>query len=183
MQLTLEQLKQIMPRARDRAGLFLGPIHAACAEFGIDQPRRLAMFLAQVAHESAELRFVKELGSESYLARYDTGRLAARLGNSPEADGDGQRYCGRGLIQITGRSNYVACGAALGLSLIDDPEQLEEPLHAVRSAAWFWSSRGLNELADKNAFDAITQRINGGQNGRDERRVYWQRANQVLGVR
>ena len=177
MLLTLDQLQKIMPNARDKAGVFLGPLNLAMKEFGItDSAQRVAMFLAQIAHESGEFRHVRELGDDAYLAKYDTGTLAARLGNTPAADGDGQRYRGRGLIQITGHDNYARCAAALGLPLLDRPELLESPVNACRSACWFWSSKGLNELADKGAFDTITARINGGQNGRDERREFWFRA-------
>lgn len=178
MQLTCDQLQQIMPGARKRAALFIAPINAALAEFSISSPARAAAFLAQVAHESVELQFVREIASG---AAYDTGRLAERLGNTTAADGDGQRYKGRGLLQITGRANYAACGEALGLDLIATPELLERPEHAARSAGWFWMCHGLNALADKGAFDAITAVINGGQNGRDKRRAYWLTARRVLG--
>lgn len=178
MPLTLDQLHRIMPNARDKAGVFLGPLNLAMKEFGIaDTAQRVAMFLAQIAHESGELRYMRELASG---AAYDTGSLAVRLGNTPEPDGDGQRYKGRGLIQITGRDNYARCAVALGLPLLERPELLEIPLNACRSAAWYWAGRGLNTLADKGAFDTITARINGGQNGREERRAYWARASQIL---
>lgn len=181
--LTLDQLIAIMPEARPRAGLFVDPLNAAMTEFGIDTPQRVAAFLAQIGHESSRLRYVRELGGAAYLDKYDTGRLAERLGNTPEDDDDGQLYCGRGLIQITGRRNYQLCGFALGLDLIAHPELLEQPAQACRSAAWFWHNENLNVLADKDAFDAITQRINGGQNGRDDRRALWLKARQVLGVK
>ncbi|NLT99795.1 MAG: glycoside hydrolase family 19 protein, partial [Pseudomonas lundensis] len=120
------------------------------------------------------------LGSDQYLSKYDTGSLAKRLGNTPEADGDGQKYRGRGLIQITGRANYITCGEALALDLINQPELLEKPQHACMSAAWFWASRGLNTLADAGQFDKITQRINGGQNGAADRQALYARALKVL---
>ena len=98
------------------------------------------------------------------------------MGNTPEADGDGQKYRGRGQIQITGRANYMACGEGLGLDLIKLPELLERPQHACMSAAWFWASRGLNTLADAGPFDRITRRINGGQNGAADRQELYARA-------
>ena len=86
----------------------------------------------------------------------------------------------RGLIQITGRANYRDCGEALSLDLINHPELLEKPQHACQSAAWFWSTRGLNTLADQNKFDTITRRINGGQNGAADRQALHDRALQIL---
>ena len=94
--------------------------------------------------------------------------------------GDGSKYRGRGLIQITGRANYMACGEGLGLDLIKQPELLEKPQHACMSAAWFWSTKGLNTLADAGQFDRITRRINGGQNGAADRQVLYARALKVL---
>ena len=110
------------------------------------------------------------------IERYLEGR--ADLGNTQP--GDGSKYRGRGLIQITGRANYRDCGEALNLDLINHPELLEKPQHACQSAAWFWSTRGLNTLADQNKFDTITRRINGGQNGAADRQALHDRALQVL---
>ncbi|MGY2375189.1 glycoside hydrolase family 19 protein [Pseudomonas sp. SDO524_S393] len=184
MVITLSQLIQILPGARFRAGFFLPVLNVAMSRFEVDQPKRIAAFLAQIGHESGELRYVRELGSDQYLSKYDTGALAARLGNTPEADGDGQRYRGRGLIQITGRRNYLACSRALfgDDRLLRQPELLEQPQWACESAAWFWQSNGLNELADKDQFTTITRRINGGLNGLDHRLQLWARAREVLCV-
>jgi len=113
---------------------------------------------------------------------------ASRLGNGDEASGDGWRYRGRGLIQTTGRSNYRATGAALTLQLESEPTLLEEPDHASLSAAWFWKSHGLNELADAGGagdeedFETISIRINGGRAGLESRKKYWQAAKDALGV-
>ena len=101
-----------------------------------------------------------------------------RMGNT--APGDGWKYCGRGLIQITGKNNYRACGEALGLDLIAQPELLEKPQHACMSAAWLWATSGLNTLADAGKFEAITQRVNGGQNGAADRQALHARALKVL---
>lgn len=178
---TENQLTLILPLAKPAAvRAFLRPLIDAMAAFGINTVARQAAFLAQIGHESGQFNFLHELGGNAYLAKYDTGKLAAQLGNTPEADGDGQLYCGRGLIQITGRRNYELCGFALGVDLVQQPQLLEQPLFAALSAAWYWHNNGLNELADKGAFDAITRRINGGQNGRDDRRAIWARAGQIL---
>lgn len=184
MVITLPQLLHVMPGARLKAGIFLPSINAALVRYEINNPKRAAAFLAQIAHESGELRYVRELGSAQYLSKYDTGTLAARLGNTLEADGDGQRYRGRGLIQITGRRNYLACSRALfgDDRLLRQPELLEQPQWAAESAAWFWQSNGLNELADKDQFTSITRRINGGLNGLEERLSLWARAKAVLCV-
>ena len=184
MLITLPQLLQILPGARLGAGSFLPALNMAMSRFEIGQPKRIAAFLAQVGHESGELRYVRELGSDEYLSKYDTGALAARLGNTPEADGDGQKYRGRGLIQITGRRNYLSCSQALfgDDRMLREPTLLEQTQWAAESAAWFWQRNGLNELADKDQFTAITRRINGGLNGLEDRLRLWARAKAVLCV-
>lgn len=178
------QLQAIMTNAGSRAGVFISALNAAMERHQITTSKRIAAFLAQVGHESGQLRYVRELGSEQYLSKYDTGTLAARLGNTPEADGDGQKYRGRGLIQISGRRNYLACSQALfgDDRLLQQPELLEQPQWACDSAAWFWQSNGLNELADQGQFTTITRRINGGLNGMEDRLRLWTRAKAVLCV-
>jgi putative chitinase len=168
----LDQLIKIMPYARKRAGDFLAPLNAAMAEYGITTPARQAAFLAQVGHESGQLQYVRELASgDAYEGRADLGN------NQP---GDGRRYRGRGLIQVTGRANYAACGAALGLDLVAQPELLEQPVNACRSAGWFWAAHGLNELADAGDQVRITKRINGGTNGLADRLALFEVAQRVL---
>lgn len=174
--LTTAQLKRIFPLASASAlATFAGPLNDAMSEFGITTPARQAAFLAQVGHESGQLRYVRELASgTAYEGRAD-------LGNTQP--GDGARYRGRGLIQITGRANYLAVGTALlgdGQRLLDNPALLEGAALAARSAGWYWRQRGLSVLADAGQFDDITQRINGGQNGRADRRKLWTAARQVL---
>lgn len=179
-QVTLDELRTIIPFAGKRAEVFIGPLNAAMDEFEINTPARQAAFIAQIAHESGSLHYVREIASGS---AYDVGDLAKRLGNTPEDDGDGERYRGRGLIQITGRSNYSDCSEALfgdPYHLLDHPEILELPDPACRSAAWFWKSRGLNELADDRNFFRITRRINGGINGMAERLSFYTVAQRVL---
>ena len=150
-------------------------INKSLLQFDINTLTRVRHFIAQIAHESGEFKYVKEIASGK---AYDTGRLAARLGNTPEADGDGQKYKGRGLIQITGCSNYERCSLALfgDKRLLDTPELLEQPRYAVRSACWFWSVNGLNAIADKDDIRAVTRRINGGYNGIEHRAQLYERA-------
>jgi putative chitinase len=170
--MTLDQLLRIMPLARARAATFIEPLNAAMAEFGITTPARQASFLSQVGHESGQLLYVRELASgTAYEGRAD-------LGN--HRPGDGVRFKGRGLIQITGRANYTACGAALGLDLIGTPALLELPLNACRSAGWFWRAHGLNELADAGDQVRVTRRVNGGANGLAERLALFAVAQRVL---
>lgn len=172
---TKEQLLAIMPNARKKVDAFLGHINAAMVEFDINTPLRQAMFLAQIAHESGQLVYVKELASgKAYEGRRDLGNVAP---------GDGVRYKGRGLIQITGRANYTALMMALDIDCVENPEVLEEPVNACRSAGWFWSTKNLNALADKGDFLAVTKRINGGTNGLKDRQELFERAKKVLGCK
>jgi predicted chitinase len=167
------QLRAIMTRlSAARASEVLPYLNSAMLEADITTPRRAAAFLAQLAHESAELRYMQELASGAdYEGRRD-------LGNTQP--GDGVRYKGRGPIQLTGRANYQKAGAALGLPLEQSPE-LAAQLHVgFRVAGWFWQSKGLNAYADAPNFDAITLRINGGYNGKAERDAYYARALKVL---
>lgn len=182
MEITEQQLLHIMPNARRSAGVFVPAINAAAKRWQFDRPKRMAAFLAQVGHESCQLQFTRELGSNAYLAKYDTGKLADRLGNTPEADGDGQLYRGRGLIQVTGRYNYLKCSAALfgDDRLLREPQLLEQPEWAAQSAGWYWWMKELNTLADQGQFNLITRRINGGLNGLKDRLELWGRAREVI---
>ena len=169
---TLAQLLAIMPLARARAAAFLDPLNAAMLEFGITTPARQASFLSQVGHESGQLRYVRELASgQAYEGRAD-------LGNTQR--GDGVRFRGRGLLQVTGRANYAACGKALGLDLLAQPELLEQAVNACRSAGWFWQTKGLNALADAGDQVKVTRRVNGGTNGLAERLAMFAVAQRVL---
>lgn len=182
MEITEQQLLHVMPNARKHAGVFVPAINAAAKRWQFDRPKRMAAFLAQVGHESCQLQFTRELGGNAYLAKYDTGPLAERLGNSPEADGDGQLYRGRGLIQVTGRYNYLKCSLALFQDerLLRTPELLEQPEWAAQSAGWYWWVKELNSLADQGQFTRITRKINGGLTGQKERLELWRRAREVL---
>lgn len=172
--MTPAELVAAMPFAGPRAATYAAPLTTAMTEYAINTPKRKAAFLAQVAHESGSLKYVREIADGSaYEGRAD-------LGNTQP--GDGPKYRGRGLIQITGRHNYAKCGKALGLDLVANPELLEQPLNACRSAGWFWSANNLNSFADDDAFGTLTKRINGGFNGLDDRLRGWLTARKALGV-
>lgn len=148
-------------------------------EFGIASRERAAAFIAQVGHESGGFTLTRELwGPTSAQTRYE-GR--ADLGNTQP--GDGSRFRGRGLIQITGRANYEKVSKAFGVDVTASPELLELPEMAARSAGWWWANHGCNELADAGDFDALTRRINGGLNGIDDRRARWETAKKALGAK
>lgn len=153
-----------------RAKKWEGPISEAIVYADITLARSIASFLAQTGHESLSFTCTKEMGNDKYLDKYDTGKLAERLGNTPADDDDGQLYAGRGLIQITGKFNYRQC--SLGLfgdeRLVEHPQLLEEPRYAALSAAWFWKKHRLNSLS--NDIMAQTQKINGGLNGIEDRK-------------
>ncbi|WP_330214356.1 glycoside hydrolase family 19 protein [Pseudomonas sp. AM8] len=177
MPITEQQLLQVLPNAGRSAGVFVPALNTAMNRYGIVGSLRAAAFIAQVGHESGHFRWLREIwGPTAQQAGYE-GR--ADLGNTVK--GDGYKYRGRGLIQITGRTNNAACGEALGLDLINKPELLELPQHAAMSAAWFWSTRGLNTLADQGEFVKITRRINGGVNGLADRKALYEKALKVLG--
>jgi predicted chitinase len=168
-EITDQTLRDIMPNLpAAKREIYLPFINEAMREFEISTYLRAAAFLAQLAHESAELRYFQELASG---AAYE-GR--ASLGNTHP--GDGRKYKGHGPIQITGRANHKACGDALGLDLINNPMLITLPDHAFRSAGWFWDTRHLNSLADQRKFKEITRRINGGYNGLADRQKYYDRA-------
>jgi putative chitinase len=122
---------------------------------------RIAAFIALIGHESGQLRYVREIwGPTAQQAGYE-----GRADPSNTVEGDGAKYRGRGLIQITGGASYSACGEALGRDLLSEPELLELPQHAAMSAALFWSTKGLNTLVDQGYFVKITRRINGRLTG------------------
>ena len=182
--MTLGQIKETTCSSTTNAAKFMDAINATCDKFQINTPIRQLCFLAQVGHESGSLFFTEELASG---AAYE-GRK--NLGNTQP--GDGIRFKGRGLIQITGRANYKAVGDALAVDLIKNPTLLggknvnmcspDQLINAAMSAGWFWNSRKLNDLADKiniskpvdtganlDNFVLITKKINGGTNGLHDR--------------
>ena len=200
MPITSQQLLQILPNAGQSAGVFVSALNTAMNRYQIVGLKRVAAFVAQVGHESGQLtRLVENLNyradalRKTWPSRFDV-ELATTAARKPEqianiaysnrmgntAPGDGWKYRGRGLIQLTGQTNYRLCGEALGIDLLAQPELLEKPQHACMAAAWFWGSNGLNTLADAGKFDAITQRINGGQTGAADRQGLYARALKVL---
>lgn len=172
--LTDDQLRQMFPHAGARLDPHLPFISPSLESMAIDTPERMAAFLAQLAHESGEYRWLEEIADGSaYEGRLD-------LGNTEP--GDGPKYKGHGPIQVTGRANHKACGEALGLDLIGSPRLICEPQYGTASAAWFWNSRHLSLLADHEWFWLITRRINGGYTNMTDRLGYWIRNREILGL-
>lgn len=204
----LKKLQSVCKTAagKKRCEIFAPLLAQIMPIWGINTPQRQAMFIAQVMHESAELTNIKESfkyrsaerlmavsltakkkGIAAVQAALDSGDEAvAELmyggKNGNKQYGDGLKYCARGLIGITFLDNYFVCGKALKLDLVEHPELLEVPRHAVASACWFWFSKNLNKHADLNAITACTKAINGGTNGLDDRKEYWKRAKLALGI-
>jgi putative chitinase len=179
---TLEQLVKIMPEGKKRLPQYVDALNAAMAEFDINTESRIEAFLSQLAHESGRFLYMHELASgQAYEGRLD-------LGNTDP--GDGRRFRGHGPIQITGRANHLKCSIALygDERLLYNPELLEQPVDGCRSAAWFWKTNGLNELADKigdgvddvNDFNRISKRVNGGWNGKEDRLAVWEIAQLII---
>jgi putative chitinase len=172
--MTPAELTAMMPYAASRASTYAEPLTITMSEFDINTPQRQAAFLANIAHESGSLRYVEEIASgDAYEGRKD-------LGNTQP--GDGRRFKGRGLPQITGRDNYRACGQALGLDLLSNPDLLEQPIPAARSAGWFWKTKNLAPLADADKFGSLCRIWNGGYNGIDDRIQHWLRIRRCLGL-
>lgn len=200
------------PDADARAARWSEALNQCMQACAIGTPVRQAAFLAQVLVESSVLARLEE--SLNYSAqrlrqvwpqRFPTDAMAARyahnavalanfvyagrMGNGDEASGDGWRYRGRGLIQLTGRDNYARFAQDMRVDALGTPDLLLQPAGAALSAAWFWRTNGLNELADRASgpdadavFVQITKRINGGTLGLNERRAHWARAQKALGL-
>lgn len=158
------------------------PLIEACIHYKITTPERVAAFLAQVFHESGRLRYAREiwgptLAQSRYEGRRDLGNVNA---------GDGKRFMGRGLVQVTGRGNYKQMRDYLRRSVygvpdfVASPELMEQPKWAAYSAAAYWDSRNLNGLADAGEFDKITKLVNGGFNGKPDRDALYAKAKKVL---
>lgn len=209
-------LKQIFPNSTEKnRAKYASPLRLAMIRYNIDNPNRIRAFLAQIGHESGQLSAVVEnLNYSAKALRSVFGKYfktdaeaeqyarkpeaianvvyANRLGNGNTASGDGWRYRGRGLIQLTGKANYDKAtnemyALPMGVDFVDEPDLLATPEYAAQSAAWFWENNGLNALADQlggandaEVFKAITKRINGGYNGLDDRLAIYQRAKTVI---
>jgi predicted chitinase len=170
---TVEQLRKIMPAlSQAKAEQYLPHLNRAMQEANITTKPRQAAFLAQLAHESGQFRYMEEIASgAAYEGRRD-------LGNTQP--GDGKRFKGRGPIQLTGRANYTAASKALGIDLVNNPKRAADPDVGFRTAAWFWNTRNLNQYADAGNFREVTRRINGGYNGLADREAFYRRALNVL---
>lgn len=202
LDLTLDQLKQIIP-----GNPYIEHWHEALCEilpdYDINTPQRLAAFLAQCAHESGGFTAIKE--NLNYRAvtlrkvfpnyfptddianqyagqgeRIANRAYANRMGNGPEESGDGYRYCGRGLIQLTGKDNYTRYAQSTEQSVEDAAEHLTTFEGCVQSAAWFWEANNLNQYADSGDILTMTKRINGGTLGLEDRQQHYQHAIQIL---
>ena len=207
MELTLQQLKQLLP-----GNPYVEHWHNALAQllpdYGINTPNRIAAFVAQCAHESGGFRALKENLNyrwetlrKIFPKYFPTDELAKayanmpnkqeaianrvyanRMGNGPEESGDGYRYCGRGLIQLTGKDNYSWFAASLEISPEEATEYLGTFEGAAQSACWFWETNNLNQWADSGDILTLTKRINGGTIGLDDRIKHYKHALHVLGA-
>ena len=168
---TLQQLRQIAPPGQLTIlqGIITG--WGLLAQYSINTPIRVQYFLAQNAHESDSFKTTKEYASG---AAYE-GRLD--LGNTQP--GDGVRFKGRGLTQLTGRANYEAYSKASGIDYVSNPAKLEQMPDALAVSCWFWQTHGCNELSDQKMFLAVTKRINGGYNGLQDREAFLARIQQL----
>ena len=202
---TLDLLKQICPHTKatvlDR---YVEPLNKVGEHFGLfENPKRMAAFLAQVAHESGSFNFTKEglnysaqsltktfrkyfptiESAQAYArkpAKIASKVYANRMGNGPESSGDGYKFCGRGLIQLTGKQNYTRFAKSIDKTLDETIAYLETAEGAVASAAWFWDANKLSVYADKGDFVGLTRRINGGTIGLADRQHHYQVAIKAL---
>ena len=178
------------------------PLNQVFVKYDLDTSKRQAAFIGQCAVESANftrlqenLNYSAQRLTQVWPSRFPNINMAESYAHSPEKladfvyagrmgnlqDGDGWKFHGRGLIQLTGRENYANCGSGVGVDLIDNPDLLLTPQYAALSAGWFWNKKGLNALADTQEYGAMTRRINGGLTGLDERIAKITKALQVLG--
>jgi putative chitinase len=174
---TKEKLQVVMPRALpEKIDLCYEPLVKAMNKYEINTPLRAAHFIAQVGHETASFLYMEEIADgANYEGRTD-------LGNTQP--GDGKRFKGRGLIQLTGRTNYAAYSKACGVDYVANPTAIvSDPFACVDVACWYWNTRKINQLADRDDVKAVTKAVNGGFNGLDDRMGYLYRAKAVLGIK
>jgi putative chitinase len=205
--ITRDQLAQLIP-GNPYVDQWCEALNEILPESGINTPQRVAAFIAQCAHESGGFRALKEnlnyrpetlrkLFSKYFptdeLARQYAAMpnkqeaianriYASRMGNGDEASGDGFRFCGRGLIQLTGRDNYTFFAGSLDIPVEEAAEYLQTFEGAVQSACWFWETNNLNQWADKDDILTLTKRINGGTIGLADREKHYEHAKHVLGA-
>lgn len=194
--ITKEEFQSVVPDVNwQYAAPYLDIIDEVLDSYEINTPIRKAHFLAQISHESGSFKFVKENLNYSANALYGVFRkyfptLAAaalyarqpekiankvyanRMGNGDEASGEGWKYRGRGLIQLTGKDNYSAFSADVGQDFVSNPDLLTQPEWALASACWFWKKRGINKFADEDDIHMVTKKINGGFNGLEDRQHF-----------
>lgn len=177
MKITKSQLLRAVPMLnKARLDAFVESFNKYSDTFGINTPLRAVHYLAQVFHESYMLNYTEEIASgANYEGRKDLGNIHK---------GDGVRFKGRGFIQITGRANYQAyanSGYCVG-DLMSHPEWLCESPGNQKASMWFWKTKGLNALADRDDVKAITKKVNGGYNGLANRQYYYRRFKTVFGL-
>lgn len=203
--ITLALLQGINPKTRQTTlEKYVAPLNDVCDYYEISgSPERLAGFLAQISHESGGFNFVKEnlnYGAKGLMTTFKkyfpTDDLAKqyerkpekianrvyanRMGNGSESSGDGWRFCGRGLIQLTGRDNYTRFANALEISIEECVQYMETPEGACSSAGWFWDNNNLNSYCDRGDFIGLTKRINGGTIGLADRQHHYEIALNIL---
>lgn len=170
---TLDELVNIVPQvAPDRLAQYVAPLNEALAKAAIDTPLRKAAFIAQLVVESDSFRTFEEYASgRAYEGRADLGNFAP---------GDGERYKGRGAIQVTGRHNYQSVSDYLGIDFVAHPELMATPENAFETAAWYWQSRNLNAVSDSGSIERVSRIVNGGTHGLPQRIDSFQRALSVF---
>lgn len=182
MKITKEQLKKILQRVGDERLLSLvSSLNLTFEKYEINTPLRVSHFLAQVLHESGGFNFATEIwGNTESQLRYDT---RTDLGNTPEKDGDGYKYRGRGYIQVTGKANYESVSKALGIDFVANPDLLSKEPYAMLASGWYWDSRNINQWADQDNATVITKKINGGLTGVTDRIKWLAKVKTVLKIK
>lgn len=171
-----EELKQIARYANNLTVATYAPLlNQYMHEYNICGVEREAAFLATIIWESGSFKYTREIASgAAYEGRRDLGNIHP---------GDGRKFRGRGLIQLTGRANYERASKALGVDFLSNPELLEQPKYAVKVSCWWWAEHGVNEIADTGDFRAVTRKVNGGYNGMADRNAWYVLAKRVLAHR